>query len=169
MLRPLVRVVVVAPSEPVPTAARGRAPSRLLLAAVIAYAAIAFFVDYATAYSRMPRSLHSRATTALPAKWRDSGPEKSATCVSKTNQKALTEYYSPREAERAAEFVAIEYGREMEAYQCGRCQLWHLSPVEGRTQSLCATAKVPMASRSKRIPDATRNEMPNSGARAASD
>ena len=70
------------------------------------------------------------AAKALPAKWGDSGPEKSATCVSKANQKPLTEYYSQREAEDAAEYAAIEYGTELEPYQCGRCQRWHLSPVE---------------------------------------
>lgn len=77
-----------------------------------------------------PVAIHPRAAKALPAKWGDSGPEKSATCVSKANQKPLTEYYSQREAEDAAEYAAIEYGTELEPYQCGRCQRWHLSPVE---------------------------------------
>ena len=77
-----------------------------------------------------PVAMHPRAAKALPAKWSDSGPEKSATCVSKANQKPLTEYYSQREAEDAAEYAAIEYGTELEPYQCGRCQRWHLSPVE---------------------------------------
>ena len=77
-----------------------------------------------------PVAMHPRAAKARPAKWSDSGPEKSATCVSKANQKPLTEYYSQREAEDAAEYAAIEYGTELEPYQCGRCQRWHLSPVE---------------------------------------
>ena len=118
-----------------------------------------------------PVAIHPRAAKALPAKWGDSGPEKSATCVSKANQKPLTEYYSQREAEDAAEYAAIEYGMELEPYQCGRCQRWHfLQWREARygANSLRATAKAPMAGRRNHIPDATRNKTPTLGARAAS-
>ena len=68
------------------------------------YCFVCVFVEGASALLP-PVAMHPRAAKARPAKWSDSGPEKSATCVSKTNQKALTEYYSPREAERAAEII----------------------------------------------------------------
>ena len=61
---------------------------------------------------------------------------KSRTCFGKATGKPLSEYATRCEALRSAAYARREFGRELEAYECRHCGLWHLSPVERRTPSV---------------------------------
>ena len=72
--------------------------------------------------------LHQRTLAATAAAF-FRPPPKSTTCRSTTGG-FLTEYASAGEARAGARHVQQRFGREMEAYQCGLCDMWHLAPAE---------------------------------------
>lgn len=61
--------------------------------------------------------------------------QKSRTCISRTSQQPLTEYASRDEAQEAASYLQAAKGLCMAPYQCKRCGLWHLCPMERQTPS----------------------------------
>jgi len=61
-------------------------------------------------------------------------PDRSSTCFGRTGA-PLNEYRYRGDAERHARILRTEHGTEFVPYQCGHCNLWHLSPAERQTPS----------------------------------
>lgn len=63
---------------------------------------------------------------------------KSNTCFSKRDGSALSTYESQEEADNGANYANEKYQRDLKAYICDKCNLWHLSPKDRETpNSIC--------------------------------
>ncbi|MRI34251.1 hypothetical protein EOPP23_14750 [Endozoicomonas sp. OPT23] len=60
---------------------------------------------------------------------------KSETCFGKLSGSPLSVYSSELEAHSAAEYASAQYNNALTPYQCNRCNLWHLSPLNRHTPS----------------------------------
>lgn len=58
--------------------------------------------------------------------------KKSISCFGKYD-KPLTEYHSLNAAREGANYVNVQYSRNLVPYQCKKCNFWHLSPKDRQT------------------------------------
>lgn len=61
--------------------------------------------------------------------------KKSKTCYGKKSKKPLTVYDTKVQAQLGAEHANKKYKNNLTPYQCNKCGLWHLTPIERQTPS----------------------------------
>ena len=57
----------------------------------------------------------------------------STSCYGTKSGKPLTEYLNEHDAKSGAAYVLERFGSSMFPYQCDKCGLWHLSPIDRNT------------------------------------